>query len=193
MKPALDTTRPYVGWWIDAAGLAACLVVSIASYALGVAPLVQRSADLRDAIQQHRRQEQVMADMTQSLDQLKHRLEQNQDALNEAVFELQPISRLNQYLARLTDLAKQNGLSLHEIKSGQPIAFKHYRSIPIDLSGTGTYQDSVRFLHNLNKNFLDIRVSALNLSVLTHSPTPRARIDMSLVWHAALTGPAKRP
>ena len=186
MKPLGNITRPYMGWWIDAAGLVACLVISITSYALGVAPLVQRSADIQDALQERQRQEQEKADLARSHNQLKQRLQDTQKELNEAAFQLQPISRLNEYLVKLTNLATQSGLSLHEIKSGKPITLKHYRSIPLRLSGTSTYQNSVSFLYRLNKEFPDIRVSALNLRVLTNSGKPQVKVSMDLIWHTAL-------
>lgn len=186
MNPLQNKTWAYAGWGIDAAGLGVCLVISIASYALGVAPLIQRSADIQDSIQERQHQEQAKADLARSHNQLKQRLEQAQKELNEAGIQLQPMSRLNEYLAQLTNLATQNGLSLHEIKSGKPVTLKHYRSIPIRLSGTGTYQDSVSFLRRLNKEFPDIRVSALNLNVLTDPGKPQAKVNMGLVWHTAL-------
>ena len=176
----------YAGWGIDAAGLGVCLVISIAFYVLGVAPLIQRSADIQDSIQERQHQEQTKADLARSHNQLKQRLEQVQKELNEAGIQLQPMSRLNEYLAQLTNLATQNGLSLHEIKSGKPVTLKHYRSIPIHLSGMGTYQNSVSFLHSLNEKFPDIRVFGLNLNVLTDPGKPQAKVNMGLVWHTAL-------
>jgi len=186
MNPLRNTTGSYARWRIDAAGLAVCLVISIAFYALGVAPLIQRSADIQDSIEEQQRQEQVKIDLARSHNQLKQRLGQAQKELNEAAIQLQPISRLNEYLAQLTNLATKSGLSLYEIKSSKPVTLKHYRSIPIRLSGTGTYQDSVSFLHSLNREFPDIRVSALNLSVSAYSEKPEPKVNMSLVWHTAL-------
>lgn len=186
MKLVRNKTRLYPGWRIDAAGLGVCLVISIASYALGVAPLIQRAAEFQDAIQERQDQEQVKADLARSHNQLKQKLQQTRKELNESAFQLQPINRLNQYLAQLTNLATKSGLSLHEIKSGKPITLKHYRSIPIRLSGTGTYQDGISFLHRLNREFPDIRVSTLHLGVLPPTGNPQAKINMSLAWYAAL-------
>ena len=193
MNPLRNKTWAYAGWKVDAAGLGACLVISIASYALGVAPLIQRSAEIRDSIQERQREEQTKADLARSHNQLKQRLGQVQKELAEAAIQLQPMSRLNEYLAQLTNLATQNGLSLHEIKPGQPVSLKHYRSIPIHLSGTGTYQDSVLFLNSLNKKFPDIRVFTLNLNVLTHPGKPQAKVNMGLIWHTALANKTNRP
>lgn len=185
MNPIGRKNLSYAKWWVHAAGLGACLVISIASYALGVAPLIQRSADMQDAIEEQQHQEQEKAKLARSYNQLKQKLETTQQELNEAAFQLQPVNRLNGYMAQLTNLATQCGLSLHEIKPSDPIALQHYRAIPIRLSGAGTYQDTVIFLHRLNQEFLDIRLSGLGLRASGDPAKNQGKINMKLVWYTA--------
>jgi len=179
----------YLGWRIDAAGLGACLVVSIAAYLFGVVPLMRQSAAAHDLAQQLEHQKQTASDTLKSHHTLKQRLEHAQEALNEAPFRLRPISHLNQYLAQITNLATKSGLTLHEIQPGQPASLRYYRAIPIRLSGTGTYRVCALFLHQLNKKFPDTRVSSMKLLAASHPTNPEAQITVDLAWHAA---PAKK-
>lgn len=186
MKITTNHHGPYKGWQVDVAGASVCIVLTIGAYLLGVAPVVHRSAQIQEMTQQLETQRSKAADLARSKNQLKQNLQRLQAVLDQAAFRLEPISRLNPYLAQLTDLASRSGLALHEIKPGQPSQSQYYRSTPIRLSGSGSYRSCAVFLHNIRGEFPATRVSSFQLAALNNSANPEARITLELAWHTAL-------
>jgi Tfp pilus assembly protein PilO len=186
MKITAGQHGPYKGWQIDVAGAAVCIVLTIGAYLLGVAPALHRSAQVQEMAHLVEVQRAEAADLARSRDQLKQHLHRMQTMLDQAAFRLEPISRLNPYLAQLTDLATRSGMALHEIKPGKPSRSQYYRSTPIRLSGSGSYRSCAVFLHNIRDEFSATRVSSFQLAALNNSPNPEARITLELTWHTAL-------
>ncbi len=60
-----------------------------------------------------------------------------------------------------------------------------YATLPIRLSGTGSYRDCVLFLHNLREQLRDTGVSTLSLSGNPEAPAAPATFQFELLWYAS--------
>lgn len=172
-------------WQMHAAGVGLCLVMSATAYLVGVVPLTRRAAAAQTQTLELDQERQKVDKLTKSRQRLDGQLDRARRAVEEGSFQLRPVEDLNKYLAQLTKLATGSGLTLHEIQPGQTTDQTHYQSVPIVMSGTGSYRTCMLFLHKLHSELLDTRLSSLTLSASDRSRKPGAKFRLALVWHAA--------
>ncbi len=184
---AAGTSRLTGKWWrVDAIGVGACIVVTGLAYLLGVAPVMDQAKQTGQQRQAFLDQQRQANALRASYDSINRQIQQIQRALDREGFRLKPAIQMNQHLADLTELATQAGLSLHGIQPGQAVRGEHYGSVPITISGIGSYPSCAKMLHGLHQKFPDTRVTRLGLSVSSSTRTPTAKFDLSLVWYTAL-------
>jgi Tfp pilus assembly protein PilO len=84
----------------------------------------------------------------------------------------------------LTVLASECGLTLDEVTPSAPEPGELYRTVPIRLSGKGSFTASALFLHLLRTNLRDTTVRSMNL---VGDPTGEvaSTFVFELVWYAA--------
>ena len=170
---------------IDVIGLGVCLALTLTVYLVGVHPLVSRKSE---SIQRQRDLEDKRseaADLVNTLTTLRRELAMVEQSLVESPLRLQAVSAVNQRLAKITELASSQKLSLNEIQPGQATHGTHYDTVPITIAGNGQYGTIAAFLHRMHTTFPDTGVSAFTVSGNPATPDSPASFKFTLAWYAA--------
>ena len=180
-------------WHVDAAGVSACLGLTLLLYIGGLTPLlhkhhqnVRQRAELEDS-------QTRATKLAAAADKLARRLKTLGQALDEAPIQLQTPRQLNQRLANLTSLATQCGLAIDQTNSDRPHSSTWHQTVPIRLAGEGTYPTCAVFLDRLRRTFPDTGVSAFDLSGKPDDRAAEAKFQFDLVWYTEPTLSSAQP
>jgi Tfp pilus assembly protein PilO len=172
-------------WHLDVLGGAVCAALTFALVFGGVRPLLEHR-DARRLAEEDVANARMQADRQEaSLAALQHRLDEAKRQLAGSDLQLQPVSTVNQHVARVSALAVEGGLRLDDIQTGAVAAAAHYQAVPIFMAGTGSYRDAALFLRRLGGAFPDTSVSLVKLTGNGAAPTAPGKFHITLLWHAA--------
>lgn len=172
-------------WQIDAGGLALCAALAAAWYYAGLQPLQQARADRVSAEEELRAKTRDAETLQADRAGVQHRLKELEDAIGASRVRLEPADRINERVAGLTALARDEGLRLDEIKPGAGTALARYMTVPIHISGSGLYAKCAGFLTELHGQFPDVGVTSLDLRGEPATPDRPPHFVFDLVWYAA--------
>jgi Tfp pilus assembly protein PilO len=174
-------------WQLCALAVAVCLGLTLAGYAVGVQPLLerrQRELSQRDELQARRA---TASDLAASVAALQHDSSDARQALARTSLRLQPATLVNQRLEALARLATECGVSLDEMRPGTAADSTHYQTVPIRIVGGGRYPACVTFMRNLRKTFGDMGVRSFVAANNSTIPAePAAMFQAELVWYTEL-------
>lgn len=172
-------------WHVDA--LCAALVVAITIVAvLAVVQPILRSGQERLTTQAQLESLQDQSEQIESaLAAARVSLLEVQTDLPDHYLQLQPLGHLNTSLANLTAVATSCGLVLHETRSGTATAGTWYDSVPIEVTGAGSYPACAAFLHRLREELPDIEVRSFELTHNPGNPSSATSVRFDLSWYAA--------
>jgi Tfp pilus assembly protein PilO len=167
----------------------ACLGLTVAGYALGVRPLMDRQAHESAQLQTLKERRATASRLAGEAADLQREVDAGKDILARSPVRLQPAALINQRLAAVTRLATDCGLSLDEVRPGNAVDSTHFQTVPIRIVGGGRYPACAAFLRNLRRTFGDIGVRQFmvsNVSGSVPSTTPAANFQAELVWFTEL-------
>ena len=176
-------------WQMIAIAAGACLGLTVAAYAMGVRPLVERQAResaLRESLKDRRATASRVAG---ELVDLQREVNSGKEILARSPVRLQPATLINQRLAAVARLATDCGLSLDEVRPGNAVDATHFQTVPIRIVGRGRYPACAAFLRNLRQTFGDMGVRQFmvtNPGGANPSPTPAATFQAELTWFTEL-------
>ncbi len=172
-------------WHVDA--FCAALVVAITIVAvLAVVQPILRSGQERLTTQTQLESLQDQSEQIESaLAAARVSLLEVQTDLPDHYLQLQPLGHLNTSLANLTAVATSCGLVLHETSSGTATAGTWYDSVPIEVTGTGSYPACAVFLHRLRDELPDIEVRSFELTDNPANASSATSVRFDLSWYAA--------
>ena len=171
---------------IYAAGAVVCALLTAGAYAFGLHPALARHDDQQARQGELNAARHTAANLISTRNQLTAELARVTTSLENLPVQLEPASAVNQRLARLTDLAARESLSIDEMRSGTIIDGGDYQAVPILIAGSGTYPACAKFLHKLRQTFPDTAVRSFETTNNSASPdAPAATFQFDLVWHAA--------
>jgi len=172
-------------WHVDVAGVCALVALAAVTYWGVIGPTFERRdrhdkevGELRDEEGKARRLQAALRTSDASLAGV-------QRAIAARRLALEPASRLNERLSRLTDLAGHAGVQVDMIEPGKEQAGPMYTSVPIRLSGRGSYGQVVRLLVDLRRQMPDGAVDEVTLVAPPSATAPVATFSIGLTWHAA--------
>jgi Tfp pilus assembly protein PilO len=170
---------------IDAAGIGAILAMVGLLYFAALRPMM----DHRDAVAVQRQlldaQDQKAADAAASLKTARQRLSDVQRQIADNPQKLEPLRALNNRLAKITTAAAGQGLDLTDIRPGSASVAQHYTTVPITLTGAGSFRNCVRYLHTLHERFGDIAVVSVKITGTPSDTSKPATFQLDLRWYAA--------
>jgi Tfp pilus assembly protein PilO len=181
----MSETRTGWKWWrIDLIGLACCASLTAGGYLLTVVPVMQsgrHASQLRTKIENVELQTDRLVQLSRKLDLALSNIGAR---LTSNALTLEPAERANQRVTTLTRLASECGLTLDEVTPSDPEPAELYRTVPIRLTGKGSFTSSAMFLHRLRTELRDTTLRAINL---TGDPTGEtaSTFVFELVWYAA--------
>lgn len=167
---------------IDAVAVGALALISLGAYFLAVGPMLDARAERAAHEASLHRQLAAADELAAAASTLAKRLERYRAELEESALRLSPASRLNERLASLTELVAQHQLELHGIVPGQPGYTDRYGALPISIRGTGSFENGLRFLRALNREFWDLSVDAITLTGAPEEQDSNPLFEFSLVW-----------
>lgn len=174
---------------IDAVGAGVCLVLTGAMFVLGVQPMLQRQAELSAAevALQAKRTEAQQSELAFTVARRQVMLAESAAAARP--LRLQPLARLNAWLALIAETATSAGVELDQLEPQRALHAQHYETVPIRVVGRGSYTATTRFLHVLHEAMPDIAVPSLKLegNPQANGAGAPARFEFDLLWHAAGT------
>jgi Tfp pilus assembly protein PilO len=180
------TASPTRSWRIDAAGVGACLAITILGVLVVVQPAVRvrmDQASLREELLTLREQ---VAELEGARTRMKEELGRLDDRLAANRLQLQGPEHLNTRMARIIESAASSGIVIDETRSGQAGRAELYQAVPVELSGTGSYPGCTAFLHGLHDQLPDTGVVSFELTGNPGRAAERGRFRFNLVWYAAL-------
>lgn len=181
---ASTTSKAGCGY-IHAIGGGCCLALTIAGYLLVAGPVIRtqlEQASLRAELLDHQ-QKLVEFDRTERvLENQRHRIEQD---LAHDQLSLQGIGHLNRRLALIVDSAVASDIILNETRSGTITAGQMYQTVPISLTGSGSYPGFAAYLRRLHERLPDTCVVSFELSGNPGRQDTPGRFRYDLLWYAA--------
>lgn len=183
MTAKTTPTRRY--WHIDAVGAAICAALTVLGFLLVVQPALQARMDqtsLRSEVEELQRQILELDGAKQLLGEELSRLEKQLAADR---LKLQRTDYLNTRMALIIESASNSGIVIDKTRSGAAREAPLFQTVPIFLSGTGTYPGCAVFLRELHERLPDTGVVSFELTGDPGRPGAPARFRFSLVWYAA--------
>ncbi|MHC5113196.1 MAG: type 4a pilus biogenesis protein PilO [Planctomycetota bacterium] len=173
-------------WWhVDLAGVALCVVLTFVGYGIILQPI----ADERDRLTAKRnelQQIQQQAHLAEtSRTSLEEELKDVRQRIEDSAVHLESAAHLNGRLARLLALATDSGMQVDETSSGDTEDGQWHRTVPVRVSGRGSYTSCARFLHGLQAKLPDVEVLAFNLVGTPAQRSQGATFRFELAWYAA--------
>lgn len=186
MKMSKDPGKKGWRWWpMDVTAIGLCLGLTALVYFTGVHPLLSRQVESAQRRNELKNQRDEASSLQTTLTLLKRELAQVEHTLSQSPLRLQPTSAMNQRLAQITELAARSGLKLNEIQPGKAVPGTHYDTVPLVLSGAGTYRTCASFLSEMHQSFPDMGVTAFSVGGDPTSGKSTAAFRFTLIWYAA--------
>ncbi|MDX2146471.1 MAG: type 4a pilus biogenesis protein PilO [Planctomycetota bacterium] len=174
---------------IDALGLGTILTLSALAYFTLIAPAWSaQQLEHRTRLQVDQARDQLASESLR-LRAVKAELDRAQAALDDQGLQLRPIEEQNEHLARLLSAAEAGKLNIAQLTPGAVQANALFKSVPLSMSGSSSFQEFVSFLATLRSEFPDTGVA----SARVRNTDGRAEFSLELVWYAARSVPAARP
>ena len=181
-------------WWkLHAIGAATCIAMTMFVYFAALQPLVRHQVEWDAKTRELAEQRQRAADLAQTLTDMRGQLAVAQDAIAASPLQLQPVSQINQRLARLTTLATDCGLQIDQIQPGEAAVGAWYQTVPIAVAGVGSYRTCAAFLHRLHTTSADVSVWSFDLSRPNPDGDSIASFRVDLAWYATTTLSSAQP
>ncbi len=174
-------------WHIDALGLLACALLTGVAYVAVVSPVLQKHSE-RSAL---RAQLAEKRDRISSLSQMERQLDAQVAQLREDLVlgevRLEPPQYLNTRMALIVELASATGIVINQTRAGEVKPGARYQTVPIFISGRGSYSKSAAFIHVLRNRLPDTGVVSFELSGNPGKPEATGTFRFELIWYAAPT------
>lgn len=183
------STRRTLFWQIDALAAGALLAATAGAYFLIVEPDNEARARERERLAALGPREELREQMSMALRRARDRLEGLRAELERSPLRLEPVSRLNQRLARITALATEQGLGLDQVAPGNQSSGADAVVVEMRLVGRGGFEEARAFLARLHAEFADMAVSEFHLGGTPAQPDSGTFL-LNLAWYAASEPPA---
>ncbi len=171
---------------IDAAGLAACVVLTLVVYAVGIAPVLARHDAYAADEAAYATEKSHAARLQETLESLQARLATARREAAATTITLQPLATTPRHVAKISKLATGSGLQIDDIQTGAATPGEYAVAVPVHLAGTGTYTASTQFLKRLRRALPETAVQSFALTGHTEDASGAATFRMDLTWHATL-------
>jgi Tfp pilus assembly protein PilO len=169
-------------WRIDVMGITACALFTGVCYAGLIRPVSANRLAYAELQPQLAERAQAVKDARAGLAALQAELDATKKQLSDLPLELEPASRVNSRLARLTDLAAEMGIEVHQVQPDPARAGKRYDVVEIALSGSGDYGQVTRFMRRLHDTFADTAIVTFDLKS-GGATVAAAQFDIGLAWY----------
>ncbi len=170
---------------VDVAFVAIFIALLAIFYTVSVRPVLGRQKTIASQKRTLESQRRNTSQLAGRAGKLTEKLATARKVLKESPLQLQPVSTLNRRLARLTSMARSNGLKVDRVEQGDVVCTKRYDKVSINLTGSSGYSQWAKFLNTLPKRMPDVAVDTFELvGTPGHIDTP-TYFRINLIWYAA--------
>lgn len=170
---------------IDAGALALCLLLSAGMYVMAVQPVLDEHAAKREQEVELSERDAKASALGTKLGDFRRILEDTERQVASRSLKLESLSHLNQRLSDLTQMADACDLYLDQMEPGDKVPSTHYVSVPILVTGRGSYAATTQFLTRVHERWPDLAVSSLDLAGNPRQPENAPKFTLQLLWFAA--------
>jgi len=178
--------------WIDAAGIGACLLTSLAGYLLLVGPFLQKRSAAADRCREMETQEKKAAELESAVATAKDRLAAAQQRLATSAVQLESAAHVNKRIAGVTEFFSSCALHVDDVQTGRVSNGLQYDLVPITIVGRGGHRQCARLLAGLCSKYPDMSVMRIELIGNPAQQPEAAKFRLELFWYAAPSGPGKK-
>lgn len=179
-------------WMTDAAGVAMVLALSLGVYWFDMRPTRLARAEqvtLQSELAAQRRKADELAG---GLRAIQDRLRETRAKVEAGTLQLEPLRKLNERLARLTELASNCRLGIDAVEPGKPMPGPRCDVVEIRMACQGTFQGCATFLDRLHKQMPDTAVAAMDVSGKPGAKEAPVGMSFTIYWFAAQSDPASK-
>lgn len=182
---------PAIVWRADGIGVAALLCCAVVWYLIGVRPVMDARAEMTSAAAEIETRRGEIAKAGHTVTSLNDQVLAAEQTEAARAVRLGKASQINSRVDALAELALAAGLRLDSIRPGEPILAPKFTSVPIVISGGGSYPTAVEFLRALRVRFPDVGVRGFDLRA-ANGESGIGAFAFDLVWYTEPTiGPAR--
>lgn len=170
-----------------------CVAFGVLVYAAIVQPVVRQSradAALQTTLRERRAEGAELASRMRALQQDLARVNQE---LADTPLRLEQPGRINQRLATVSEVASGCGVQIDRIQPGPRRRGPYFHTVPIAVSGLGTYPQCAVLLSSLHERFPDCGIDAFEMTATPGRRPGPATFRFELSWHTAPTDDAPAP
>jgi Tfp pilus assembly protein PilO len=172
-------------WHLDLSGGSIALLLAAAAFFAVIRPTIQADRERQAQAVELKAEGQRRRDAEYALVASKDQLANAQAYIADLKLHLAPISRMNQDLSNLTELATRSGLQVDAVEPGREEAGPSFTTVGIRLSGRGSYRNFVAFLLRLRDAMPDHAATQIELSAQPAAGDTTATFSLGLTWYAA--------
>lgn len=170
---------------IDIVGVVACLLLTVMAYVAVIRPVATERSALAALRGQIAARERETAALATAHRRIESELASVNAEMQASPVRLESVAKLNFRLARIEQAAEGSGLLIHETRSSEVVTGERFDTVPIEVSGSGSYPDCARFLRRLQQDLPEVEVIGFELSASPGEPRARPTFRFDLAWYAA--------
>lgn len=172
-------------WHVDVAGAVLCILLALVAYFGVLLPITNRQSAAR-ALEHEIAVLETEADgLQRRAEQLRADLAEARSNLADVDLTLQPAEQMNRRLADIVELAGASGMVIDETQTDEVQRHTSHSTVPVALTGTGSYTACAQFLHELSRALPDVKVLGFELSGNAAPGSGNDSFSFDLAWYAA--------
>ena len=179
-------------FWIDAAGIGACLLASLIGYVAIVNPLLQKRAAAAGLQREMETRQQKATELEAAVAAAQERLTTARQQLAASAVQLESATHVNKRIAGVTEFFSGCELHVDDVQTGRVSGGLQYDLVPITILGRGGHRQCVKLLHGLCSRYPDMSVVRIELSANPAETADSGKFRFELFWYAAPSGSAPK-
>jgi Tfp pilus assembly protein PilO len=168
--------------YIDIVGAVIAVAIGAIAYWAAVVPINNSRQVLSEQRKSLANSEKAIRETNAATAKLRQEFSQLRAAIAANPVKLGASSGVNSEISHLTELARGLGLKVAEIQPGEATYFTQYGTVPIHLTGSGSFGAWTGFAHRLCIDCPDVWVDSFVLNGKPDSPGAYADFAVDLVW-----------
>jgi Tfp pilus assembly protein PilO len=178
-----ETISRWKPWHVDAGAVALLLALAAGVYWIEMSASLERHDAVIAKMRDLDTRQVKNLDIEKSIIAVQQRAEVAMKLIADAGFTLDSTQRVNERLARITELATSAGLQVEGIEPSKAVASGHLAAIAIRVTARGGYAAVSKFIHEVRDRLPDCVITSLELSATPSVQDPVANANIQIIWH----------
>lgn len=175
-------------WWMDAAGIGVCLLVSAVGYATLVRPFLEKRSAAAALVREVETRQKAVAGLESAAEAARDRVTMAREQLTAGALELESAAHINKRMAAVTEYFSNCALHVDDLQTGRVSNGPQYDLVPITIVGRGGYPQCVKLLHGLCVKYPDMSLMRIDLTGGRGERAEMEKFRFEMFWYAAPSG-----